>query len=53
MNQLFNLIIAIILTFSVGVFSKHEINVFKKEVIKKVDQGLAPLTPMTSKLTHN
>lgn len=50
MNQIANLIIAVILALSIGQFSKSQFTAFKKEVITKVDRGLPPLTVFTQKL---
>lgn len=38
MNQIFNLVIAVIFAFTVGQYSKVQIASFKKEVISKVDK---------------
>jgi len=50
MNQIVNLVIAVIFALSVGHYSSAQITAFKKEVITKVDRGLSPLTTFTQQL---
>jgi hypoxanthine phosphoribosyltransferase len=50
MNQIINLVLAVIFAMSVGHYSKAQIRDFKKEVISEVDRGLPSLTIFTQKL---